>query len=188
MGIDLICNNKTFSCSYGFWNTIRTEVIIATSEYLNSLNSRELEEGTFPFVARENIIGFMNELISYKNKKEDVDDVSTQGNYGSVSEEEEGEIPLISLFLGNCSLQILDLLIYFSIGGLYAFCNKSDCEGYYSIGNSYDIVELLNLIKPYTLRNNENLDSQENEIYKCICKIQEIFEESVNDKLFVIIS
>ena len=38
---------------------------------------------------------------------------------------------------------IINALIHFNVGGLFALCFKNDNQGYYSIGNSFDICELL---------------------------------------------
>jgi hypothetical protein len=40
-------------------------------------------------------------------------------------------------------------LIFFGMNGLYKLIAKSDCEGFYSPGDSLDICNMLNLIEPY---------------------------------------
>ena len=82
-------------------------------------------------------------------------------------------------------LEFVDLLIQFGVGGLYALCNKSDCEGFYSVGNSYDICELLKLVKPFLLKNKEEVDSNENWIYNDIDIITNVFKESVEKNIIV---
>jgi hypothetical protein len=191
MGIDLICKEKVFSCSYGFWNTIRTATILATLDYLKSLLTDDLEEGTYPYVSLHNIIGFMDEVVSYnKVKVESMEEDEASiaiSNENNQNNENNEEIPLISLFLGNCSLQVQDLLITFGVSGLYALCNKMDCEGCYSVGNSYDIIEFFKLIRPFIINDNDNLESLENEIYKCLLQVEEVFQESVDTKQSVMI-
>ena len=71
-------------------------------------------------------------------------------------------------------------LIYFDIGGLYSLCNKSDCEGFYSVGNSIDICKLFDLIEPFIKLNDEDKHSA---IYVSgtgfYCKsLYELFKES----------
>jgi hypothetical protein len=85
-------------------------------------------------------------------------------------------------------MQIQDLLIYFGVGGVYALCNKMDCEGYYSVGNSYDILELFKLIKPFIINKTDNLETHGNEIYNCIIQVEKVFQESVDKKEIVIIT
>lgn len=57
------------------------------------------------------------------------------------------------------NLDYVDALIYFGIDGLYSLCNKSDCEGFYSVGNSVDICQLFNLIEPFVKSNNADIYS-----------------------------
>jgi hypothetical protein len=58
---------------------------------------------------------------------------------------------ILGTFIGlsKSNFAIVDALIYFDIGGLYSFCNKNDCEGFYSPGNSVDICKLFDLIEPF---------------------------------------
>ena len=47
MGIDLICGDESFGCSYTSWNNIRNSLIEATFEYLEvHFAVTEYEEGT----------------------------------------------------------------------------------------------------------------------------------------------
>jgi hypothetical protein len=85
-------------------------------------------------------------------------------------------------------LCFINILIQFGVGGIYTLCNKSDCDGFYTPGNSYDICELLNVIKPFTIKNKDNLDDEENWVYRCTDKLLELFQESSEKKLLVSIS
>ena len=78
----------------------------------------------------------------------------------------------------------IDTLVFFNISGLYAFCNKSDCEGYYSVGNSYDICQLFKLIKNFYIVDKEVFQ----DINKTINKIKKIFQESVRKRKIITIS
>jgi hypothetical protein len=159
MGIDITCNEKSFSCGYGKWNKIRIDTIIATAEYLKHVKTtNQFEERTYPYVSLEIINEFMSELLSY----------------GSDPEQEQ-EQNLVGLFLGNCTLELIDVLIFFGVGGLFSLCNKSDCEGYYSVGNAYDICELFHLIKPFLIENSDSQDDCAN----VITQIEDVFKESV---------
>jgi hypothetical protein len=196
MGIDITCNSKTFSCGYSFWNQLRTSTIIATAEYLKyqMTTTTQHENGTYPFVAQQIINDFMRQLLAYGNQElileegeEQEQDISEPLVEFEPTPEDEEDVPLIGLFLGNCTLDIIDILIFFGVGGLYSFCNKSDCEGYYSVGNAYDICELFKLIKPFLIKNKENLDSPDNDIYKFVTEIEKVFQESVETKNYVVI-
>jgi hypothetical protein len=47
----------------------------------------------------------------------------------------------------HSTYNIIDSLNYFGLVGLYALCYKSDCDGFYSPGNSLDICILLDKLK-----------------------------------------
>jgi hypothetical protein len=179
MGIDITCNEKSFSCGYGSWNKIRIATIIATAEYLKYLKTtNQFEERTYPYVSLEIINEFMSELISYGKEPEpdqEPKQASDQDAKQEPEEVEKQEHNLVGLFLGNCTLELIDVLIFFGLGGLFSLCNKSDCEGYYSVGNAYDICELFHLIRPFLI---ENLDSPDN-YANVVTQIEDVFKESV---------
>ena len=81
----------------------------------------------------------------------------------------------------------IDLLIEFGVGGIYALCNKSDCEGFYSVGNAYDIHELLNTIRPFLLKNTKDLESSDNWLYDVADELIELFQESIEKKKIIMI-
>ena len=89
------------------------------------------------------------------------------------------------IFLEYCKqLIFIDTLVFFNISGLCAFCNKSDCEGYYSVGNSYDICQLFKLIKNFYIVDKEFFQ----DIHKTINKIKKVFQESVRKRKIITIS
>ena len=65
--------------------------------------------------------------------------------------------------------------------------NKSENEGFYSVGNSYDICDLIKIVKPFLLKNKKNIDAEENWLYNGIDNITNIFEESIKKNGIVII-
>lgn len=167
MGIDLYCGDKTFGCSYGGWNNVRNILIEATFEYLEvHFAVTEYQEGTHEYGAMIALKQYIKKILNFgKNEK------------------------LIENFIVYSRLlEFVDLLIQFGVGGLYALCNKSDCEGFYSVGNSYDICELLKLVKPFLLKNKEDLNSDENWIYNGIDNVTNVFKESVEKNVIVRIS
>jgi len=53
-------------------------------------------------------------------------------------------------FISLCShSNYMNALNYFEVGGLFALCNQSDCEGYYTPGNSLDICYLFDKIQEH---------------------------------------
>ena len=167
MGIDLYCGDETFGCSYGSWNNVRNSLIQATFEYLEvHFAVTEYQDGTHEYGAMIALKQYIKKILNFgKNEK------------------------LIENFIVYSRLlEFVDLLIQFGVGGLYALCNKSDCEGFYSVGNSYDICELLKLVKPFLLKNKEDLNSDENWIYNGIDNVTNVFKESVEKNVIVRIS
>lgn len=152
MGIDIVCDTESFSCTYSTWNEIRNQIIDTTYEYIKNI----IVDGD------EN----PNDLV-YKKIIDDKFFIINQS---------KNKIDCLI----NCSykLEFIDGLINFNIGGLYALCNKNDCEGYYSVGNSYDICGLFKIIKPYLIKY---------PIYNNILNIELVFQESVNIKQKIII-
>ena len=164
MGIDLYCGDETFGCSYGSWNNVRNSLIQATFEYLEvHFAVTEYEEGTHEHGAMIALKQYIQKIL----------------NLGKNDKLIEGFVVYSRI------LEFVDLLIQFGVGGLYALCNKSDCEGFYSVGNSYDICELLKLVKPFLLKNKEEVDSNENWIYNDIDIITNVFKESVEKNIIV---
>ena len=181
MGIDITCVNKSFHSSYGYWSRFRTDIIIATFEYLKdyfSLNEYSKDEFPNEEIYRQEIIEFMEKVLN------------TKANYVNTGI----KFPIstiatpVDIFIQFCELANINLLIHYGVGGLYSFCNKSDCDGFYSVGNSYDICELLKSIKPFLIKNKDDLQSQENKFYNSIDVVIEIFKESVEKNHIIIIS
>ena len=158
MGIDLYCGDTTFGCSYSSWNNIRNSLIEATFEYLEvHFGLNEYEEGTSEYGAMMGLKEYIQKIYnSSKNEK------------------------LIENFIVYSKLlEFVDLLIQFGVGGIYSLCNKSDNEGYYSVGNSYDIYDLLKVVKPFLLKNRDNIYDEKNWIYNCIDNLINVFKESI---------
>jgi hypothetical protein len=159
MGIWIYCDEKEYSCSYGFWNKFRMATINATFKYIKSyISLTEITE--YEKVYADKLLEFINKIESESNFD-------------------------IDIFLNYCKESpFIDTLVFFNISGLYAFCNKSDCEGYYSVGNSYDICQLFKLIKKFYIVDKEFFKN----IHKTINKIKKIFQESIKKRKIITIS
>jgi hypothetical protein len=157
MGIELACGEKSFNCSYSYWNTIRTDILKATFDYIDGLFKDEtiLEED----------INEANDLLKLKKMV-----------FG-------GDRCLMDPLIVLCrDIEFLNAFNKFNLGGVFALCNQSDCSGYYTPGNSLDICILLDTIKPY-LKKYETYDSvceEEEDVYS-------VFENSYLRKRNVII-
>jgi hypothetical protein len=188
MGIDLTCDTKDFSCSYSSWHNIRAELIEATFAYLEDLiahqttgiDEERLEYSVFGHL-KQYITEIREQCASFENNKPPIN-----SNPFALLLSKHTIFNAFSEHLGD--LCFINILIQFGVGGIYTLCNKSDCEGFYSVGNSYDICELLNVIKPFTIKNKDNLDDEENYIYRCTDKLLDLFQESLDKKIIVCIS
>lgn len=179
MGVDFYCGDYVFHSSYSGWDEIR----------------RQIMKSTFDFVSDK----FAKDQLNYANVDEDDEDyIGENSSYYRRMNEIKQLIACVESnatakpnnnvfdFVRACNeCDYFDTLIYFDINGLYALCNKSDCEGYYSHGNSTDICHLLDLIKPFIKANNEYVYER---IYEdCEGDLYRLFAESATKKLIVTI-
>jgi hypothetical protein len=164
MGIDLYCGDITFGCSYSSWNNIRTEIIKATIDYIQDKFEKDKELYGNLSEDDENYIGdgslynaYMENLLLFKNN---ILCQTLINNDPYLSDNK------INKLIKCCyNIMFINALNYFELGGLFALCNQSDCEGYYTPGNSLDICSLLNRIEPFVIK------------YKCYNSIFPIREE-----------
>ena len=159
MGIHIYCDKKEYSCSYGSWDKFRMATINATFKYIKSyISLTEITE--YDKVYADNLLEFIDKIESETNLD-------------------------TNIFLNYCEQSpFVDALVFFNISGLCAFCNKSDCEGYYSVGNSYDICQLFKLIQNFYTVDKEFFQ----DIYKTINKIKKVFQESLRKRKIITIS
>lgn len=164
MGIDFKCGETRFGCSYGSWNTIRTDILQATFDYIECL--------------------ILDDDMS-KDDKNDLKKLLRIKNYDAVIRikyYDAGDTGSIISLLTSCqNIEYLNNLNYFNLGGLFALFNQSDYTGFYTPGNSLDICILLDTIKP----NLKNYGS-----YECIYEeyafndhyLYQVFEHSHTTK------
>jgi hypothetical protein len=122
MGVLFICVEKEYSCAYGSWNIVRNEMATATMRYLESL------------------VDITNAEKMHENKL--ICDILTQKENLTKGVDEFLETMYQNKRFIN---QFIELNIY----GLYALLNKADDHGFYSPGNSKDIILLIRKIKPF---------------------------------------
>jgi hypothetical protein len=160
MGVDFYCEDVTYGCSYSGWNKLRKTIIQATFDYIqdkfqkdfeayNSITDEEdkhdIGDGSAYDCYKKNILKIIEAMQSASKKTNvfGIDIDNTVNNFIVLTR----------------NLSYIDALIYFDIGGLYSLCNKSDCDGFYSVGNSVDICMLFDLIEPFVKINNEDAHS-----------------------------
>jgi hypothetical protein len=128
MGINLRSGDQTFSCSYSGWNNIRLKIIKACYYYLQETFQKDLQSyGHITNTEDEHWIGHGS---IYSSRKKDMRQFNLDTN-----------LPCVVLFK--------TALNYFQLGGLHALCNQSDCDGYYTPGNSLDICCMFDKIQPF---------------------------------------
>ena len=191
MGVDFYCGDYLVHFTYSGWDKIRIQIINSTFSFIvdkftkDQINYANLPEEHKDYVGEDSSYRRnMNEIIELIKLMEE-----TQKSISNMSETNVMTFIKVfnndvSTFVNACNkFSYIDSLIYFDIYGLYALCNKSDCEGYYSPGNSSDICRLFDSIKPFI---NE-------ELYEIIYEEEKnsdlygLFKESETKKLIVTI-
>lgn len=153
MGIDIICCDKSFCASYSTWNDIRIIIIINTFDYIENELNMKIEENKDYIESEDYYKIIILELKNLFNKKKTIQN-----------------------FINLCNnYEYMNSLNYYDLGGLYSLCNQSDCEGFYTPGNSLDICILLDKIK---------LHIKKEDIYERIYIDNNDIKESLNDKLY----
>lgn len=184
MGIDFYCGDITFGCGYGHWNEIKIQIIKATIDYIQDKYDKDRELYGHLKDDDENYIGegssyyfFMKYLMQLK--KTILSQKLTISVFGVEMDN------TVNVFIKLCNnLQLMNALNNFDIGGLFALCNQSDFDGYYTPGNSSDICSLFDRIEPFV---------KKYECYDCIynkeCRLlYEVFEYSYKKMKKVTIS
>jgi hypothetical protein len=159
MGVDFYCGKYTVHFTYSGWNRTRCKIISATIDYIidkfekDLLKYGELPEEDDNYIGKNSsdyhhksvILGLIDTLEKSRPPKPSVSEVA---NVFTIIKDCNNDV---GVFVNACSGRYgQDSLIYFDIIGLYALCNKSDCDGFYSRGNSSDICQLFDLIEPFT--------------------------------------
>jgi len=181
MGIVLHCIEKNYRTSYGYWHWIRNIIIKATFKYLeNKLESIKKE---YPQCVRDDDKIYDYDEEEYYEIDREIKIIdrlvkSYQINIPKSHTTLMNGIDELKAFAMTMREFPLDHLIFLNVSGLHAFCDKSDCQGYYTVGNSYDIIQLFDLIIPF-------IDEDEDEFE--IENLYELFKESVDKKQKIVI-
>lgn len=194
MGISLYCGDKYFGTSYSCWGTIRSRIIEITLKYLMDLveekatvyelkknegfkDEEEEEELTIQHEVSQSygkmVKGFYDNIIN-----------NIPSGYSSLFNDTSIRHAMNFIHVMQRKLYNVDVLVYFGVGGLFSLCYKSDCEGYYSPGNSRDICDLLDVIKSSIEKQDEDLYET---VYEGYDNVYDIFAESVKTNSIIII-
>lgn len=176
MLISLICGDNIYTCNILRWNNIRLAIAKATNEYINNFkiqlsnDTESHKDDLYNKSINKNIINSSIDNFIYDVK------FSTLIPHPNII----SDSILISLL--KIYLYYLDMLTIIGAAGIYALMNKGDSDGYYSVGNSHDIISLFKNIMP--LIEEEEDDYMKEAIYNVI----QIFQASIDNSMTVVIT
>lgn len=159
MGIQLLCNGESFSGKYTEWTVFREEIANASIRYLRSIYDEMMDRPAQPN---------NEQLLINQNRIEKILEYVDVNNCAT--------IPDFIVLLNDTEFQ--NDFIYFELGGVFALLNKCDDYGYYTVGNSLDIEDTMDLIESYIIYDDVK------QIYNSIKKV---FQESVTVRRVVTI-
>ena len=152
MGICINCEGVMYSCGYTRWENFREEIANASIEYLKTEYNTILENGANDSYL-ENQLSKLMEHIDVNNCK---------------------TIPDFMALFSNANH--LNLFIYYNMSGVFSLLNKSDDDGYYTVGNATDIVQTFRLIEKYI---------QDDDITEQLRQVKKVFKTSVEQQKIV---
>jgi hypothetical protein len=154
MGFEIVCENVSFSCGYSTWMVIREEIANASLRYLRKVYDDMLVVNDTQTAEQT----FMEQLLEYI----DLSGCETMPDF-------------LRLF---SDVDFLNTFIYHRVSGVFALLNKSDTDGFYSVGNSMDIVETMDILREYICYD---------DVKAMYGRIREVFTESIRAKNLVVI-
>lgn len=158
MGIYICCGESSYSSGYSNWHKLRNSLAKAAVNYMEHEKQRLLDLETDDNKCPQN-----QQIIS---------------EIENILKTQETPSDYFKFILTFCrdNEDTNNTLIFLGIYGIYVLCNKNDGDSYYSVGNSYDILEMINKVKPFFEGTSENLKY-----------IMDVFETSINKKEIVTI-
>jgi len=192
MSIHLLCGETFFTCNINYWNTIRESISKATNlyiiDYLNKLYDNDNDndnddnsENDLHNLDNERNSTYNNsinrtllreKLESFVKDIHYIEHITHPYSVGEV------EYVLLIEFL-KLYTYYLDLFTLVGVAGAFSLINKGDNEGFYSVGNSIDIVDTISSVISFI----------EDEYIKA--SIQEclfVFKSSVQNHFIVVIN
>jgi hypothetical protein len=161
MGIQLLCNGESYSCKYVDWIVFREEIANAAIRYLRTIYNEMTDRPEQP--------------DTDEPQQEDQTRIEKILEYVEVNN--CATIPDFIVLLSD--VEFLNFFIYFELGGVFALLHKNDDEGYYTVGNSLDIEDTMELIEPHIIY--DDVKNRYNSIKK-------VFQESVMSRRIVVFS
>jgi len=126
MGIQFDCGDVSISCTYSGWNDIRFFIAKACLDF-------------FIEITKDVDTSVKNLFTHYHSHLLDLIE-------GIQKRKPESIVDFLSAIE---AYETHNTLIFFGMNGLYKLLAKSDCDGFYSPGDSLDIGNMLILIEPH---------------------------------------
>jgi hypothetical protein len=179
----ITCAGKSFETDYSKWRMIRIRIAELCMIFIENIANKKLNispDGVV-YAMSDKEISKENDIIQGRIIINQLNDIVEDKKNLSLEPEEEGISALQAIVNErNKELNVNDYLMIFEchtdylikigIYGVVSLLNKGDCEGYYSVGNSFDILKMLN-----TICKNNDFDRT------FIEEFREVFEASVSN-------
>lgn len=152
MGVSIRAKTVSIALAYSSWNVVRNIIFAKSFEFLKSLNKAEDNEEFNCYIDRLQVL-----LARYSKFPEDGDH-----------------------FVNSLTNDDVDLLVYFNVYGAFVLLRKKDNEGYYSVGNSHDILLCIDTIAQLLS------DTDDGSMHKYIKEeVRAVFADSVESSIIV---
>ena len=191
MGVTINCVNTGKCCSCETWFRQRVDIIIATIDYLE-IKIAEVETALSKYDQEQDevfpIENSRYDAMCYRQFIRDLRDRliepirSVRDKYAMYAG------PFDILCSAFKYIGVKPAMIAFGVYGIYPLCAQSDVEGAYSVGNSYDIIELLLKLEPTIEKSSELYDVLYIRDNDCTSPILAIFKDSFETRQPVRIS
>ena len=180
MSIHIICGDCCFTCSITHWNIIRESISKATNAFIiDYLKHYNADDNDNDCASEEDTLeNPYNKLINKQALKKKIQDFIKDVYYVELiphPKTPNADSPLVIEFL-KLYTYYLDLLTVLGVAGTFALINKGDTEGFYSIGNSHDIIMAISSVISFV--ENEYIQMTINDCLK-------VFKESASTSMVV---
>jgi hypothetical protein len=182
----MTCAGKSFETDYSIWRIIRMRIAELCMIFIENIANKKLNispDGVV-YAMTDKEISKENDIIQGRIIINQLNDIVEDKKNMSLEPEEE-DISALQAIVNKRNKELnvndylmifnahIDYLIKIGIYGVVSLLNKSDSEGYYSAGNSFDIIKMLNTICEKNYIDREFID--------IIDDFGKVFQESVSN-------
>ena len=146
MGFCMTCENTGKNCGYTTWMEQRLEIAKIVVKYLEA-RIQELEadmsDKSDDYVdENEYINGFPTIDFHYNISK-------LRDRFIKPFTQAKTKESMYRVVENPDMYHLKDVLCYFGVYGIHLLCRQGDCGGVYTVGESMDIIQMFDTIKPY---------------------------------------